>query len=95
MESLGYGLESAKDAASGARLKSGERYLFCPGAGGILPFGSPHATGEALPVSENTIKLLRLIKANRLKACLKIKAENVTLRELEQVTRRFYRWIAR
>jgi DNA repair protein RecO (recombination protein O) len=92
-ERLGYGLEARSDAATGARLRPEGRYLFSPSAGGIVAEEAFEGSRDALPVGQNTIKLLRLIQDHRLAASLKIRADEKALGELEHLTRRFYRWI--
>ncbi len=90
---LGYHIEAHRDAGTGGPLASGGTYLFSPSAGGVMDAGTG-SDPAAVPVSENTVKLLRLILSNRLRSCAKIKASERELRELERLTERFYRWIA-
>ncbi|OGI21860.1 MAG: DNA repair protein RecO [Candidatus Moranbacteria bacterium RIFCSPHIGHO2_01_FULL_55_24] len=91
---LGYRIETSTCAASGRRLKSGEVHYFSPGAGGVIGREHAHEAPHALPIRENTIKLLRLFLSNRLEACIKIRAEEKDVRELEHVSHRFAQWIA-
>ncbi len=90
---LGYHIEAARDAATGAALAPGGTYLFSPSAGGVI-VAAGGGDPAAVPISENSVKLLRLILDNRLRSCAKIKASPRELRELERLTERFYRWIA-
>lgn len=92
---LGYRIETGTCAVSGEKLQSGAQHFFSPSAGGMLS-GRHHADNKnAFPVGENAIKLIRLFLSNRLEALPRVQAEERELREVRQVTTRFYQWIGR
>lgn len=90
---LGYRIETSVCAVSGEKLRPGERYFFSPSAGGMFTGEHSHGVDNAFPVSENTIKLIRLFLGNRLESLSRIQAERRELREIEQITMRFFQWI--
>lgn len=90
---LGYRIETGVCAVSGEKLRPGERHFFSPSAGGILAGEHSHDAENTMPVSENTIKLLRLFLSNRLETLPRIQVEPQELREAEQITTRFFQWI--
>jgi DNA repair protein RecO (recombination protein O) len=92
---LGYRIETDVCAVSGKRLHSGEQHFFSPSAGGMLMKEHSHDTANAIPVSENTIKLIRLFLGNRLEALSRVRIEPPELREVERVAARFFQWIER
>lgn len=90
---LGYRIETGTCAVSGERLQSGEQHFFSPSAGGILAGEHGRDTHHAFPVSENTVKLIRLFLGNRLEALPRIQAKPRELREIQQVATKFFQWI--
>lgn len=90
---LGYTIETGQCAVSGEKVRSGERYFFSPSAGGILAEKYTHTTEGAFPVSENTIKLIRLFLCNRLDTFSRVKVTEGGLREVNLVVMRFFQWI--
>ncbi|MFZ2300136.1 MAG: DNA repair protein RecO [Candidatus Moraniibacteriota bacterium] len=90
---LGYRIETGACAISGEKLQSGEQHFFSPSAGGILAGEHSRDTDHAFPVSENTIKLIRLFLGNRLGALTRVQADPQELREIQQVATRFFQWI--
>ncbi|MDO8566467.1 MAG: DNA repair protein RecO [Candidatus Moranbacteria bacterium] len=92
---LGYRIETGVCAVSGEKLHSGEQHFFSPSAGGMLMGEHSYDTKNAFPVSENTIKLLRLFLGNRLESLSRVQVDSRELREVEQVATRFYQWIER
>ncbi len=91
---LGYRIETGTCAVSGEKLRPGERHFFSPSAGGM--FAGQHAPDMqgVFPVSENAIKFIRLILSNRLESLVRVRVSERELREIRQVTQRFYQWIA-
>lgn len=92
---LGYRIETGVCAVSGEKLHAGEQHFFSPSAGGMLLGEHSHAAKNAIPVSENTIKLMRLFLGNRLETLSRVQVEPKELREVGQVATRFYQWIER
>ncbi|MDP2838406.1 MAG: DNA repair protein RecO [Candidatus Moranbacteria bacterium] len=90
---LGYEIETGVCTVSGEKLARGERHFFSPSAGGMLRSEHAHATSGALPISESTIKLIRLFLHNKLETLPKIAVEPGQLREARQVAARFFQWI--
>ena len=90
---LGYTIETGQCAVSGEKVRSGERYFFIPSPGGILAEKYIHTTEGAFPVSENTIKLIRLFLCNRLDTFSRVKITEGGLREVNLVVMRFFQWI--
>lgn len=91
---LGYRIETGQCAVSGEKLHSGERHFFSPSAGGVLAGEHVHIAENAFPISENVIKLIRLFLNNRLDSVSRVKIEPKELREMHQVTTRFFQWIS-
>lgn len=92
---LGYRIETGVCAVSGKKLHSGEQHFFSPSAGGMLMGEHSHGAENAFPVSENTIKLIRLFLGNRLEVLSRVQAEPRELREAEQIATWFFQWIER
>lgn len=90
---LGYRIETGVCAVSGEKLHSGEQHFFSPSAGGMLMGEHSRDTANAIPVSENTIKLIRLFLGNRLETLSRIRVEPGELREAQQIATRFFQWI--
>jgi DNA repair protein RecO (recombination protein O) len=90
---LGYKIETGQCVVSGEKLRRGEQHFFSPSAGGIFAGTHTHDMESSFPVSENTIKLIRLFLGNRLDALSRVKIEPSELREVGQVTSRFFQWI--
>ncbi len=90
---LGYTIETGQCAVSGEKVRSGERYFFSPSAGGILAEKYANTTEGAFPVSENTIKLIRLFLCNRLDTFSRVRVTEGGLREVNLVVTRFFQWI--
>lgn len=92
---LGYEIETGVCAVSGEKLKPGEQHFFSPSAGGMFSGQHSRETKGAFPISENAIKLIRLFLGNRLENVPRVQAGERELRELRQVTTRFFQWIGR
>jgi DNA repair protein RecO (recombination protein O) len=90
---LGYRIETGLCAVSGEKLQSGEQHFFSPSAGGMLSGQHHRDSKNAFPVSENTIKLIRLFLHNRLEALPRIQTDEQELRQVRQVATRFFHWI--
>ncbi|MFZ2187060.1 MAG: DNA repair protein RecO [Candidatus Moraniibacteriota bacterium] len=90
---LGYAIETDRCAVSGKKLQSGEQHFFSPSAGGMLAGQRTHGAEHVFPVSENTIKLIRLFLGNRLETLSRVKVEPAALREVHLVVTRFFQWI--
>lgn len=90
---LGYKIETGQCAVSGKKLQPGGRHFFSPSAGGILAEPYAHSIEGAFPISENTIKLIRLFLSNRLDALSRVKVVPGELREVSLVVMRFFQWI--
>lgn len=92
---LGYRVETGVCAVSGEKLKSGERHFFSPGAGGIMAGEHSHTVDHAFPISESTIKLIRLFLNNRLESLSRIRVKPQEVREAGKIATHFFRWIDR
>jgi len=92
---LGYTIETGQCAVSGKKLRSGEQHFFSPGAGGIVTSEYITTVENAFPISENTIKLMRLFLGNRLDTLARVKITGDELREVSLVATRFFQWIGR
>jgi DNA repair protein RecO (recombination protein O) len=90
---LGYEIETGACVVSGEKLAQGERHFFSPSAGGMLRGEHVHLAPGALPITESAIKLLRLFLSNKLPNITKVSVDHQGLRELHQVSQRFYQWI--
>src|SRR3989344_1202679 len=90
---LGYTIETGTCVISGKKLTSGEQHFFSPSAGGVLASAHSHSTDQAFPISENTIKLIRIFLQNRLESLSRVKVERRELREVQQVRKRFFQWM--
>lgn len=92
---LGYRMETAVCSVSGEKLTPGGRYFFSPGAGGIVSESHSVSRDQALPISENAIKLIRIILANKLESIPRIQVAAEGVREVRQASVHFFRWISR
>lgn len=90
---LGYEIETGVCVVSGEKLQQGERHFFSPSAGGVLRGEHVRSTESAFPISENAIKIIRLFLTNKLEHLSRVQLESTELRELHQITKRFYQWI--
>jgi|SRR6185369_2952235 len=90
---LGYEIETGACVVSGEKLRPGENHFFSPSAGGILRGEHLRDTKGAFPISDNAIKLIRLFLKNRLESLTRVQVEESSLREIRQVSLRFYQWI--
>lgn len=90
---LGYAIETGTCVVSGAKLKAGDRHFFSPGQGGILSGEHSALARGSFPVSENTIKLIRVFLTHPLERCFLVSVDTKELREARSVTTSFARWI--
>lgn len=90
---LGYEVETGICTVSGKKLTPGERHFFSPSTGGVVHGEHAEEAQSAFPISESTIKLIRLFLRNRLETLSKISVSEKELREVKQVATRFFRWI--
>ncbi len=90
---LGYRIETNVCSVSGEKLESGGKHFFSPSAGGVIAERQSASGNRAFPMSENAIKLIRLILGNKLESIPRIDAEEKVLREVRQASNHFFRWI--
>ena len=92
---LGYRIETGTCAVTGEKLRAGAQHFFSPSAGGMLSGQHHEESKNSFPVTENTIKLIRLFLNNRLEALPRVQVKEAELREVRQVATRFFQWIER
>jgi DNA repair protein RecO (recombination protein O) len=90
---LGYRIETGTCAVSGEKLRAGKQHFFSPSQGGVLSGEHHHGAEHAFPISETTIKYIRLFLSNRLESLEKVQATDRELKELRLVSSRFFLWI--
>lgn len=92
---LGYGLELTRCTVTSEKLRSGERLALSPSAGGAVMGQAIATMPDALPVSANAIKLLRLFATHPLPSVLRVTVTSRDIDELTRFRRVFFRWITR
>jgi DNA repair protein RecO (recombination protein O) len=92
---LGYQIEAGVCAATGERLDVNDRLFFSPAAGGVITSLAAGTVPQAIPMSVESVKLIRIILSNALESITKIAPEKRTVQELALATTRFIDWIIR
>lgn len=95
---LGYRMETKQCVVTGAKLVSGERYFFSPSAGGVVCLSGAQTDergGEYVPMSEASVKLMRVFGENRLGQLYKVSVDVRTLAEVDRAAHAMLRWIVR
>jgi DNA repair protein RecO (recombination protein O) len=92
---LGYQIEAGVCAATGERLDVNDRLFFSPAAGGVIASLAAGTVPQAIPMSVESVKLLRIILSNAPERITKIAPEKRTVQELALATTRFIDWIVR
>lgn len=90
---LGYTIETGTCVMSGEKLKAGDRHFFSPDHGGVLAGEHNAFARGSFPVSENTIKLIRVLLYHSLEHCLRVRVDIKDVRGVGSVTTSFARWI--
>lgn len=90
---LGYQLELKNCTVSHERLRAGERFFLSFESGGIVSAGHIGTVRDAWPVSENVIKVLRLIVSGSLTTVSKLVLDVKTLGELSRIRSDYRRFI--
>jgi DNA repair protein RecO len=93
LSELGYHLEVYRCAVSGVPLVSEGRYCFSAEAGGVVSVEEAARFRNALALSSNAIKLIRIFFHNKLSSLKKVKVDEATLSQVERVSRAFLMWI--
>lgn len=89
---LGYAMEARVSAVSGASFHKEHRFVFCPAHGGVI-FEHERGGAEALPIHQNSVKLLRVFQEHSLKTVMKIRTSVDELREIERVVQYLFEWV--
>lgn len=92
---IGYTIETSQCVVSGNRLEKGKKYFFSPSAGGVVSYDACIGIRDTFPISENSIKLIRLFLSNTLDTVSRVAISSETLREIHNVNLRFFQWIER
>jgi DNA repair protein RecO (recombination protein O) len=92
---LGYHLDTHRCIATGEKLTRGQRYMFSPRDGACVLAQEAHKYPQSVPVSENTIILLRLILTNSLPSLLKLSDAPQETKNIARVAEALYRWTIR
>lgn len=92
---LGYRIETKVCVVSGERLVSDGKYFFSPSVGGIFSGAHTHSVPDAIPMSENTVKLVRLFLHHPLTTTTHVSAGEKVYREVSMASNRLYQWICR
>lgn len=92
---LGYHIDTARCIATGEKLAVNQKYVFSPRDGACVVATVGRAYPQTVPVSQNAIKVLRLILTNSLEALLKIQDAYLETRAIGQVAEGLYRWTIR
>lgn len=87
---LGYQLELRNCIVSHERLRAGERFFLSFESGGVVSAAHVETVRDAQPVSENAIKMLRLMVHEPLAQVSKLILDTQTLDELSRI-RSYYR----
>jgi len=90
---LGYAIETGVCVISGERLLSGEQHFFSPSGGGILASEHINSAHNAFPISESTIKLMRIFLSNKLESLVRLRVNENEFREVRQASALFFEWI--
>lgn len=92
---LGYQLVLDRCAATGEKLAVGQPHYMSAMAGGVLSVHGSEAFSDALGISENCIKLLRLFTREPLARLVKLTVPEHDLALLCRFRKEFFRWIRR
>lgn len=92
LERLGYRFELYACAVSGLSLERGRRYYFSPDVGGIVDARHIRWAKQAIPVSENAIKMMRLFAKNSLVAISRLAVNREDLLQVERASAAFMEW---
>ncbi|MGK2848611.1 MAG: DNA repair protein RecO [Minisyncoccota bacterium] len=90
---LGYEIEMGSCVISGEKLKTGNQYFFSPGAGGVLSGNHIHQMTNVFPISEDAIKLIRIFLSHKLESLSRVRTDSSSLRQVRQMSTRFFEWI--
>ena len=89
---LGYHIDTARCIATGEKLKTGQKYVFSPRDGACVIAGVARSYAGTIPVTENTIKMLRLILKNTLPSLVKLVPLPAETKRVAQVAESLYQW---
>ncbi len=92
LESLGYGVQTKKCIGCSQQLIIGENY-FSAQQGGILCPKCSRQESKKIKINDETIKLMRIFKRNKMENFWKIKVSKKTLANLKAVVNELLRWI--
>lgn len=92
MDALGYKIEINKCVKCEGRL-SRERNFFDYSRGGILCSDCARGCGSILPISENSIKIIRIFFQNKIDNLLKLKINKRESLELKYIASTFIKWV--
>lgn len=88
---LGYRIEAQRSVMTGVTLVAGGRYCFRFDEGGVAEYES--GLSNAVLISENAIKLLRLFLGHSVRSLAKVQADGVVLAETRRILEGMLKWI--
>jgi len=92
MDALGYKLEINRCVRCGGGL-SREMNFFDYSRGGIICANCARGSGSILPISENSIKIIRIFFQNKINNLLKLKINRRESIELKYIADTFIKWV--
>lgn len=91
LELSGYKIEATLCVLCGCRL-AGEKFHFSPELGGIVCDACGRSQPAAIPITANTVKLIRIIFASQMRSLGKLQVEKKDSDALSRVVRGFLLW---
>lgn len=92
---LGYHIDTARCIATGEKLAVNEKYVFSPRDGACVTAREAHQYQGSVPVSQDAIKVLRLVLTNSLPSLLKLTNTQKETKTIARVAESLYRWTIR
>lgn len=92
LEKLGYGIQTGKCVLCGKKIISGQNYFSSP-RGGIICSGCSVKEAVKIKISDNAIKLIRVILKNKLKNLVKLEVNKPDVNNLKTITASAIKWI--
>lgn len=90
---LGFGIEANRCVVGGEVLQSGDRFVFSPDAGGIVCSAHANVARQMTTMSDDAVKLLRVLLANRISSLRKLSVPRKTERSVSNALQIFIHWV--
>ncbi|MEP7162337.1 MAG: DNA repair protein RecO [Candidatus Moraniibacteriota bacterium] len=90
---LGYQLELTHCVVTGEKLEKGEHFGVSPSAGGVVCENGMREAGDATPMNENAVKLLRLFSTQPIEKIEKLSIEPKDLAQISRFRKVFLQWV--